>query len=128
MPHPSVESPDWSPFQPPKAPEGAPNVGLRAQEPVEPFEPTPDWPISSGCGHIDLGLGAQAPLPDHVGVPALLLTISASIPFSGGIEPLAFGNPIAASVMHAIELRVWFRPVSRHDRVGEHSAVVCHWV
>ena len=30
--------------------------------------------------------------------------------------------------MHAIELRVWLRPVSRHDRVGEHSAVVCHWV
>ena len=28
----------------------------------------------------------------------------------------------------AIELRVWLRPVSRHDRVGEHSAVVCHWV
>jgi hypothetical protein len=54
--------------------------------------------------------------------------ISGSIPFSGGIVPLAFGNPTAASVMHAIELRVWLRPVSRHDRVGEHSAVVCHWV
>ena len=50
------------------------------------------------------------------------------MPFSGGIVPLAFGNPTAASVMHAIELRVWFRPVSRHDRVGEHNAVVCHWV
>ncbi len=54
--------------------------------------------------------------------------ISASVPFSGGIDPLAFGKPIAASVMHAIELRVWLRPVSRHDRVGEHSAVVCHCV
>ncbi len=30
--------------------------------------------------------------------------------------------------MQAIELRVWLRPVSRHDRVGEHSAVVCHCV
>ncbi len=50
------------------------------------------------------------------------------MPFSGGMVPLAFGNPIAASVMQAIELRVWFRPVSRHDRVGEHSAVVCHCV
>src|SRR4249920_3644597 len=50
------------------------------------------------------------------------------MPFSGGIVPLAFGNPIAASVMHAIELRVWLRPVSRHDRVGEHKAVVCHCV
>ena len=48
------------------------------------------------------------------------------MPFSGGIVPLAFGKPIAASVMHAMLLRVWLRPVSRHDRVGEHSAVVCH--
>ncbi len=50
------------------------------------------------------------------------------MPFSGGIVPLALGNPLAASVMQAIELRVWLRPVSRHDRVGEHNAVVCHWV
>ena len=50
------------------------------------------------------------------------------MPFSGGMVPLAFGNPTAASVMQAIELRVWLRPVSRQDRVGEHSAVVCHWV
>ena len=54
--------------------------------------------------------------------------ISGSIPFSGGIMPLALGNPMAASVMHAMLLRVWLRPVSRHDRVGEHSAVVCHCV
>ena len=54
--------------------------------------------------------------------------ISDSIPFSGGIVPLAFGKPIAASVMHAMLLRVWLRPVSRHERVGEHSAVVCHCV
>ena len=38
--------------------------------------------------------------------------------------PLAFGNPTAASVMHAMLLRVWFRPVNKHDRVGEHNAVV----
>ena len=30
----------------------------------------------------------------------------------------------AASVIVAIPLVVWFRPVIRHDRVGEHSAVV----
>ena len=42
--------------------------------------------------------------------------------------PLAFGNPIAASVMHAMLFRVWLRPVSRHERVGEQSAVVCHCV
>ena len=50
------------------------------------------------------------------------------MPFSGGIVPLAFGNPTAASVIHAIELRVWLRPVNRQERVGEHSAVVCHCV
>ncbi len=56
------------------------------------------------------------------------LKISENVPFSGGIVPLALGNPIAASVMHAMLLRVWFRPVKRHERVGEHSAVVCHCV
>ena len=50
------------------------------------------------------------------------------MPFSGGMVPLAFGKPTAASVMQAIELRVWLRPVSRQERVGEQSAVVCHWV
>jgi hypothetical protein len=50
------------------------------------------------------------------------------MPFSGGIVPLALGNPDAASVMQAMLFRVWLRPVSRHERVGEHSAVVCHWV
>jgi hypothetical protein len=54
--------------------------------------------------------------------------ISGSVPFSGGIVPLEAGKPLAASVMHAMLLRVWLRPVSRHERVGEHSAVVCQWV
>ena len=54
--------------------------------------------------------------------------ISDSIPFSGGIVPLAFGKPIAASVMQAMLLRVWFRPVRRHERVGEQSAVVWNCV
>jgi hypothetical protein len=50
------------------------------------------------------------------------------MPFCGGMVPLPLGNPAAASVMQAMLLRVWLRPVSRQDRVGEHSAVVCHWV
>jgi hypothetical protein len=54
--------------------------------------------------------------------------ISESIPFSGGTLPLALGNPIAASVMQAMLLRVWLRPVSKQERVGEHRAVVCHCV
>ena len=54
--------------------------------------------------------------------------ISEIIPFSGGIVPLAFGKPIAASVMQAMLLRVWLRPFSRHERVGEQSAVVWNCV
>jgi hypothetical protein len=38
--------------------------------------------------------------------------------------PFAFGNPDVASVMQPIPFVVWLRPVSRQDRVGEHSAVV----
>src|SRR5882757_1971798 len=54
--------------------------------------------------------------------------ISESIPFSGGMVPLALGKPTAASVIHAMLLRVWLRPVSKQERVGEHNAVVCHCV
>ena len=43
---------------------------------------------------------------------------------SNGMCPFELGNPDAASVIVAIPLVVWFRPVIRHDRVGEHSAVV----
>ena len=42
--------------------------------------------------------------------------------------PFAFGKPEVASVMQAIAFRVWFRPVIRHDRVGEQSAVVWKFV
>jgi hypothetical protein len=53
---------------------------------------------------------------------------SGRVAHSGGTCPLPFGKPVAASVMQAIPLVVWLRPVNKHDRVGEHSAVVCHWV
>jgi hypothetical protein len=33
-------------------------------------------------------------------------SVSGSIPFSGGMVPLALGNPTAASVIHAMLLRV----------------------
>ena len=48
--------------------------------------------------------------------------------FSNGMCPLAFGNPDVASVMQAIPLRVWLRPVIRQERVGEQSAVVWKFV
>ena len=51
-----------------------------------------------------------------------------SIAHSPGMCPLAFGNPDAASVMHAIEFVVWLRPVSRQARVGEQRAVVWKFV
>src|SRR5215471_19569607 len=42
--------------------------------------------------------------------------------------PFWFGNPADASVMHAIPLVVWLRPVSKQARVGEHRAVVWKFV
>ena len=53
---------------------------------------------------------------------------SAIVAHSNGMCPFEFGKPDAASVMHAIPFVVWLRPVSRHDRVGEHSAVVWKFV
>jgi hypothetical protein len=44
------------------------------------------------------------------------------------VFPFELGNPEAASVIVAIPLVVWLRPVIRHDRVGEHSAVVWKFV
>ena len=35
------------------------------------------------------------------------------------------GNPIEPSVMQAMALEWWLRPVSMHEREGEQSAVVC---
>jgi hypothetical protein len=42
--------------------------------------------------------------------------------------PFAFGKPDDASLMQAMPFVVWLRPVSRHDRVGEQSAVVWKFV
>src|SRR5512132_3814399 len=42
--------------------------------------------------------------------------------------PFAFGKALVASAMQAMPLVVWFRPVSREERVGEHNAVVCQFV
>jgi len=50
--------------------------------------------------------------------------ISERNPFSLGIVELYPGNPAANSTTRAIPLEWWLRPVSRHARVGEHSAVV----
>ena len=49
---------------------------------------------------------------------------SAIVPFSNGIRAEKPGNPAEASVMHAMLLLVALRPLSRLERVGEHSAVV----
>src|SRR5262245_36503153 len=41
---------------------------------------------------------------------------------------MAPGKPSDASVMHAQPFRWWLRPVRNVERVGEQSAVVCHWL
>ena len=38
------------------------------------------------------------------------------------------GKPVEPSVMQAIPFWWWLRPVRKHERVGEQSAVVCHCV
>ncbi len=53
---------------------------------------------------------------------------SAIVADSNGMCALAFGKPEDASLMQAMPLVVWFRPVSRQDRVGEHNAVVWKFV
>jgi len=42
--------------------------------------------------------------------------------------PFELEKPDAASVIVAIPLVVWLRPVIRHERVGEHRAVVWKFV
>ena len=53
---------------------------------------------------------------------------SATVPHSNGMWPLELGKPDAASVIVPMPLVVWLRPVIRHERVGEHSAVVWKFV
>ena len=53
---------------------------------------------------------------------------SAIVAHSNGMCPFELGNPDAASVIVAIPFVVWLRPVIRHERVGEHSAVVWKFV
>lgn len=48
-------------------------------------------------------------------------------PFSGGMRHEVLGNPSANSPTTVIPLVPALRPVSRHDRVGEHRAVVWNW-
>src|SRR5262245_7416520 len=45
---------------------------------------------------------------------------------SAGSRPAAPGKPSAASVIDAQRFTWWLRPVRKVERVGEHSAVVCH--
>ena len=71
------------------------------------------------------GTGA---IPDDVGVPAELAEDLGDHAVLWRDRAAGIRNATAASVIQAMLSRVWLRPVSRHDRVGEHSAVVCYWV
>ena len=46
------------------------------------------------------------------------------MPFSNGMRAEKPGKPAEPSVMHAMLFEVALRPLSRLERVGEHSAVV----
>ena len=45
---------------------------------------------------------------------------------SAGSRPAAPGYPSVPSMIDAHRFTLWFRPVRKVERVGEHSAVVCH--
>src|SRR4051812_47104550 len=64
-------------------------------------------------------------LPTAAVLNPLSARTSASVAHCGGIWPLPFGDPAAPSVIQAIPLVVWLRPVNRRGGVGEHSGVVC---
>jgi hypothetical protein len=51
---------------------------------------------------------------------------SATAALSIGMWPVWPGKPWAPSAIWAKPFWWWLRPVRKHDRVGEHSAVVCH--
>src|SRR5260370_364025 len=118
--------PDWTPFEPPKAPEGSPNVVYIVLDDVG-FSA-----MSSYGGPI------ETPNIDRIAADGLRYTQWHTTALCSPTRScLLTGrnhtrNSMAciteAAVMQAMLLRVWLRPVSRHERVGEHSAVVCHCV
>ena len=63
----------------------------------------------------------------HAAYPAGT-SISERNPFVRGMRAVYPGKPIARSVMRPMPFEWWLRPVSTHDRVGEHSAVVWKFV
>jgi hypothetical protein len=105
-----------------------PLAGLRPEEPVPALETPPARPVASRRGEIHLVVGTEVPLAHHVGVPPALAEDLRQHPVLRRDRPARVRDPIAASMMQAMLFRVWLRPVSRHERVGEHSAVVCHCV
>jgi hypothetical protein len=83
-----------------------PLVGLGAQEPVVTFEPAAPGQLRRVDARCISSVGHRCHLPTMYVFHPRSPRISGSIPFSGGIVPLAFGKPVAASVMHAMLLRV----------------------
>jgi len=53
--------------------------------------------------------------------------LSYAVIFVGAILGAITGT-VAASVIAAMPFKWWLRPVRMVERVGEQSAVVCHWV
>ena len=105
-----------------------PLVRLGSEDPYQRSKPRPLGQLRRVEARFISSVGHRCHLPTMNVFHPCSPRISGSIPFSGGTVPLALGKPIAASVMQAMLLRVWLRPVNRHERVGEHRAVVCHWV
>ena len=101
-------------------------VGITAQEAIVALEAAPQRPAVVGSsGGLLLG-GQEVILAEHVGVVALQqqhLREEAVLERDDG--RCSRGSRWRTSVMHAMPLEWWLRPVMMHERVGEQSAVVC---
>ena len=104
-----------------------PLVGLAAEEAVEAIEALLQRPLLAARARGDVLLGNVVVLAQPERAPAVVLE---DLPDRGalGRECGRSRREIrsAPSVMQAMPLRWWLRPVRKVERVGEHSAVVCH--
>ena len=79
--------------------------------------------------HDELGVAGgaiRARLGGGLRQNGMVLALLAIVLFSSGMWPLYPGKPVAHSAIEPKPLASWLRPVRKHERVGEQTAVVCH--
>ena len=98
---------------------GIPLVGLAAQEAVEAVEAHLERPLLAARARGDVLLGDVVVLAQPEGAPAVVLEdLPDAWRTAAGCGHAAPGNPLAASVMAAMPLRWWLRPVRMRGAGG----------